>query len=148
MNMENVYVEYMRFALSLADRAAKLGEVPWEVTSEALDKMAGVGEDAVRRTGRAMGVHDPESSVLILDKVTHTMPKQTDGGGYCEVTFSGTRRRGNTTTRNAEIAFVNEYGTRTQAGRPFIRQANEESAKRTTEAAAAVYDRFLQSKNL
>lgn len=104
----------------------KLANVPWEVTREALDKMAAVGEDAVRRTGRTMGVRDPESGVHILDKITHTKPKQTDGGGYCEVTFSGTRRRGNTTTRNAEIAFINEYGKEGQEARPFVRQAGEQ----------------------
>lgn len=105
---------------------AKLGEVPWDVTKRALDEMAEVGENAVRRTGQSMGVRDPESSVHILDKITHTKPKQTDGGGYCEVTFSGSRRRGNTTTRNSEIAFINEYGKEGQTARPFIRQAGEQ----------------------
>lgn len=105
---------------------AKLGEVPWDVTKRALDEMAEVGEDAVRRTGQSMGVRDPESGVHILDMVTHTKPKQTDGGGYCEVTFSGSRRRGNTTTRNSEIAFINEYGKEGQTARPFIRQAGEQ----------------------
>lgn len=105
---------------------AKLGDVPWDVTQQALDRMAEAGEDAVRRTGQAMGVRDPESSVHILDKIKHTKPKKTDSGGYCEVTFSGSRRRGNTTTRNAEIAFVNEYGKEGQTARPFIRQAGEQ----------------------
>ena len=105
---------------------AKLGDVPWDVTRQALDQMAEAGEDAVRRTGRAMNVLDPTTPENILDKVTHTKPKQTDGGGYCEVTFSGSRRRGNTTTRNSEIAFVNEYGKEGQPARPFIRQAGEQ----------------------
>jgi len=105
---------------------AKLGDVPWDVTQRALDQMAEAGEDAVRRTGESMGVRDPESGQHILDKITHTKPKQTDGGGYCEVTFSGSRRRGNTTTRNSEIAFINEYGKEGQAARPFIRQAGEQ----------------------
>lgn len=105
---------------------AKLGVVPWDVTKQALDEMAEVGEDAVLRTGQSMGVRDPESGVHILDKITHTKPKQTDGGGYCEVTFSGSRRRGNTTTRNSEIAFINEYGKEGQTARPFIRQAGEQ----------------------
>lgn len=104
----------------------KLGEVPWDVTKQALDQMAEVGENAVRRTGQSMGVRDPKSGVHILDKITHTKPKQTDGGGYCEVTFSGSRRRGNTTTRNSEIAFINEYGKEGQTARPFIRQAGEQ----------------------
>jgi len=104
----------------------KLGDVPWDVTQDALNRMASVGEDAVRSTGRAMNVRDPDSTVHILDKVTHTKPKQTEDGGFCKVTFSGSRRRGNTATRNAEIAFLNEYGTDHQEARPFIRQAGEQ----------------------
>ena len=76
-----------------------------------------------------MGVRDPESEVHILDKISKAKAKLTASGGYQEITFSGSRRRGNTTTRNAEIAFVNEYGKRGQQPRPFIGQAmtaNEE----------------------
>jgi len=122
----------------------KLGDVPFEVTSDALDAMAEVGEDAVRRTGRSMGVKDPESSVHILDKVTHTKPKKTDGGGYCYVTFKGRRRRGNTTTRNAEIAFINEYGKRGQAARPFIRQAGELYGEQISEPGAQIVGDWME----
>ena len=87
--------------------------------------MAEVAEDQVRKTGETMGVRDPESRVHILDKVTHTKPKESDSGGYADVTFSDTRTRGRTTTRNAEIAFINEYGKRNQPARPFIRTAAE-----------------------
>ena len=111
------------------DRMFKeLGEIPFEVTSKALDAMAEVAEDQVRKTGETMGVRDPESRVHVLDKVTHTKPKKSDSGGYSDVTFSGTRTRGRTRTRNAEIAFINEYGKRGQAPRPFIRQAAEQGA--------------------
>lgn len=107
---------------------AELGDVPFDVTSEALLAMAAEGEKAVRSTGSAMGVRDPESNVHILDKITHTKPKETDDGGVCYVTFSGSRTRGTTRTRNAEIAFVNEFGKRNQTARPFIRQAAEQYA--------------------
>lgn len=107
---------------------SRLEDIPFDVTAEALDAMAEVAEDQVRKTGAAMGVRDPESRVHILDKVTHTKPKKTDAGGYSDVTFSGTRTRGKTKTRNAEIAFINEYGKRGQAPRPFIKQAAEQGA--------------------
>jgi len=116
----------------------KLGDVPWDVTQRALDQMAEVGEDAVRRTGQSMGVRDPESGVHILDKITHTKPKQTDDGGRCEVTFSDSRRRGNTTTRNGEIAFINEYGKEGQPARPFIRQAGEQYGDQISEPGEKV----------
>lgn len=105
-----------------------LGEIPFEVTSAALDAMAAEAESAVYQTGMAMGVRDPESSVHILDKLRHSKPKQTEDGGVAYVTFSGSRTRGNTRTRNAEIAFVNEYGKQGQPARPFIRQAAEQYA--------------------
>jgi hypothetical protein len=102
-----------------------IGQIPFDVTAEALDAMANVAEKKVRASGEAMGVRDPESSVHILDKITHTKPKKTDSGGYSDVTFSGTRTRGRTRTRNAEIAFINEYGKRNQPARPFIRTEAE-----------------------
>lgn len=111
-----------------------LGEIPWEVTVKALDAMAAVAQQKVRASGEAMGVRDPKSQVHILDKITRSKPKQTEGGGRADVTFSGTRTRGNTKTRNAEIAFLNEYGKRGQPARPFIRQAAEQGAE---EIAAA-----------
>lgn len=106
----------------------KLGDVPFDVTARALDAMAEEGERAVRSTGAAMGVRDEESDTHILDHVTHSRPRQTDDGGKTAVTFSGSRTRGNTKTRNAEIAFVNEYGKKNQAARPFIRQSAEQYA--------------------
>ena len=106
----------------------KLGEIPFDVLSEALEGMAEEAERAVKSTGESYGIRDPESSVHILDKITHSKPKQTEDGGYSYVRFSGTRTRGKTKTRNAEIAFVNEYGKRGQPARPFIRQAAEQYA--------------------
>ena len=66
----------------------------------------------------------------------------------------GTRVRGKgengkpVRVRNAEIAFINEYGTRRQAARPFVLQGNETSAEETTQAQATVYYRWLETKGL
>lgn len=134
--------------LDLADIAA----MPAEVQDEMLNAQADVVVAAQEAKGRQMGVFDPTNTTgkHVVTSIKKTRVKVQRGGVRVIYVYpQGTRTRGRgKKTRNAEIAFVNEYGTRTQAGRPFIRQANEESAKRTTEAAAAVYDRFLQSKNL
>ena len=107
----------------LDDVFNRIGNIPSEVTSAALSSMAEVVVERVKTAGEQMGVRDPESNVHILDKVKAKKPKVTDDGGYCVVTFSGTRTRGNTKTRNAEIAFVNEYGKRGQSPRPFMKTA-------------------------
>ena len=114
---------------AINDAIRQAGEIPWEVESEAIKAMAAVARTKVKATGESMGVRgDDESGVHILDHITTTKPKQTDSGGYSDVTFSGTRTRGNTRTRNAEIAFINEFGKKGQKARPFIRQASEQHA--------------------
>lgn len=53
-------------------------------------------------------------------------------------------------TRNNELGFILEYGApkRNIKGRQWMHLANEGAAAAAAEAAAAVYDRFLKSKNL
>lgn len=75
-------------------------------------------------------------------------PKTKNGTRVIYVTPTGSRKRGKQRIRNAEIAFYNEYGTRTINARRFIWMANEKSAEAATEAAFNVYDKYLKSKNL
>lgn len=57
----------------------------------------------------------------------------------------GTNTRGD---RNAEVAFVNEYGKRGQPARPALRTAIERKEKDAVEAGEKVYHDYLDSKNL
>jgi len=107
----------------LDDAFRRISDIPDDVTADALDAMAQVAAEKIKQSGEAMGVRDPESTVHILDKIKPTKAKITSFGGYEDITFSGSRTRGNTRTRNAEIAFINEYGSRTQDARPFIGKA-------------------------
>lgn len=124
----------------------RIGEIPEQVTIKALDEMASIGLQAIRRRGESMDVRDPESSVHILDKLTTTKATITKSGGYKDVTFSGTRTRGNTKTRNAEIAFINEYGKRGQPARPFIGQAMTENEKKIAEAGGTVLGDWIENE--
>ena len=107
---------------------ARIADIPFEVTEDALDAMAEVAVDKIRSTGESMGVRDPESDVHILDKLKRAKAKQTRDGGYEAITFEGSRTRNGRETRNAEIAFINEYGKRNQPARPFIGRAMSEHA--------------------
>lgn len=60
----------------------------------------------------------------------------------------GTRKRGGQTTRNAEIAFINEYGKRGQPARPAIDAANKKKEEEAAAAGERVYNQFLDSRNL
>lgn len=124
-----------------------LANVPFDVVSKAIDAMADVADKAVERTGRAMGVYDPRSDEHILNNISHVKAKKTDSGGYTDVTFTGSRTRGKnkiSTTRNNEIAFVNEYGSTKQDARPFIRQASEQYANQIFEPGEKIIGDWFQ----
>ena len=123
----------------------EIASIPADVQDEMLNAQADVVVAAQQAKGRAYGVED---TGLTLRKIGKTRVKLKKGVRVIYVYPQGSRRRGKITTRNAEIAFVNEYGKRGHRARPFIRDANAESEKQTTEAAAAVFDRWLTSKNL
>lgn len=122
----------------LLDAFARLGDVPGDVLDKTLTAMEKVAADKIKASGESFGIRDPESSVHVLDKIKVNKPKKTDSGGYADVTFSGSRTRSGKSTRNAEIAFVNEYGKRSQQARPFVGQAIEQSADAIANAGAEV----------
>ncbi len=117
-----------------------------QVKIDALDSMAKVAKEKIRATGESMGVRDSESSVHILDNITTTKAKLSKTGGYEDITFKGTRTRGKTKTRNAEIAFVNEYGKRGQPARPFIGTAMSKNEKEIAEAGAEVLGDWIEKE--
>ena len=98
----------------------RINEIPWNVTEEALNGMAAVAAVKVKEQGESMGVRDPESDVHILDTIKPAKAKKDDDGGHQDITFAGKRMRHGKQTRNAEIAFVNEFGKDGQPARQFI----------------------------
>lgn len=118
-------------------------DLPDAVAREMLGAEAEIVEEAQRRTGEAMGVHRTGAT---LDAIGHTgMKRGPDGTRSLSVSLRGTNAKG---VRNAEVAFLNEYGVpgRGIPARPFIRTANEQAADSAVNAAAEVYDEFLKGK--
>lgn len=137
------YSGYDELILSMQEVA----NLPDEVLDEMLNAQADIVVDAQRRQAEAMGVHAPGSG-LVIKAIKKGKVKVKKGVRSIFITPSGTRKRGKKRVRNAEIAFVNEFGKKKQKARPFIRTANEMSAQATTQAAADVLDRYYTSKNL
>lgn len=130
----------------LEDAFKRISEIPFSVTEDALDAMAEVAKEKIRSTGESMGVRDPESDVHILDKLKRSKAKQTQDGGYENITFSGSRTRHGNSTRNAEIAFVNEYGKRGQAARPFIGTAMNKNAEAIQNQADKIIGDWIEKE--
>lgn len=129
----------------------EIAEIPDEVQDEMLNAGADVVVAAQKQAARAMGVED---TGFTIDSIHKGKVKVKDGKRVIYVYPRGTRVRGTDKKgkpiriRNAEIAFVNEYGTRNHTARPFVLQGNETSAEAATQAEAAVYNRWLESKGL
>ena len=83
----------------------------------------------------------------ILDKLKVNKSKKDSAGGHADVTFSDTRTRGKgKKTRNAEIAFVNEFGKAGQAARPFVKNAVENFADEITAPGEKVIGDWLENE--
>jgi len=154
--------------LSLQEIAA----IPEEVQDEILTAQATVTMEAQREEAKELGMYEgyrsaignvrmPERGDNILwgqeksystgrlaKSIRVSSPHTRKEKRRIKIFFAGRRKRGKKYTTNSEIAFLNEYGTRTINARHFIWVANEKSANRATEAALEVYDRWLKSKDL
>ena len=122
----------------------EIGNVPNSVKEDALESMANIAKKGIKATGESMGVRDPESSVHILDNITTTKPKLTKEGGYSDITFKGTRPNGRKRVRNAEIAFIQEYGRRNAPARPFIGTAMSRNEKQIADAGGNVLGDWIE----
>lgn len=126
----------------------EIEEIPAEVQDEMLLAGAEVVAKAQREKVMDYGIYDGSSPKHVADSIKPGKVKLKKGQRCIYVSPTGSRRRGKTVTRNAEILFVNEYGKKRQKARPAVRDANEASAEATVTAQLAVYDKYLRSKDL
>lgn len=129
--------------------------IPDEVKDKMLNAKADIIADAQRAQIMGLGI---VRTGKLLESIRKGKPKTQKGARVIYVNATGnrakavkdrkTRQPALKKTRNVEIAFLQEYGTKRQKARPFIKRANEAAADRAAAAAAAVYDRWLKSKNL
>lgn len=126
----------------------QIANLPDSVIAEMLDSQAEILILAQKNKARAYGVVDTGE---MIDSIKKGKRKKLRDGQEISVYSQGSRTRGRykkSTTTNAEIAFVNEYGKRGQKARPFIRDANAESESKMEKAAFEILDNYLKSKNL
>ena len=118
----------------------KLAAMPDDVVGAMLREGADVLAKAQQESADAFGLRD---TGLMIESIKPGKARRTPDGGDISITPEGTRRRGNTTTRNAEIAYVNEYGKEGQPGTGFISKANFEKEDEAIGASAEVYHDWL-----
>ena len=118
----------------------QLAALPDDVMFEMLEAGGDVVVKAQQAKADAFGLRD---TGLMIESIRAGKPRRLRDGGEIALTPEGTRRRGKTVTRNAEIAYVNEYGKGGQPGTEFIKLANAESEGRARQAAGNIYNKWL-----
>lgn len=134
---------------ALIEDLSQLAQMPCEVTDDILNAMADVIVPAQRKEieRRWSGPHSMGISAKAIKK---TGTKKELDGSSISVSPQGTRKRGKKRIRNAEIAFINEYGApgRGIAARPAIGLSIEKAKEEIFAAGEKAYDAYLDSKNL
>ena len=132
---------------ALSDDFAALARLPDSVVEGILEAEADiiVAEQQHQVGAQWQGQYSEKISAKSIKK--GKVKKDRDGHSL-SIYPQGTRKRGKQSTRNAEIAFINEYGKRGQPARPAISTANTKKEKEAIDAGERVYNQFLDSRNL
>lgn len=134
---------------ALADDFAALARLPDKVVEDILDAEAEV-ITAAQREEIEKQWRGPHSLGISAKSIKKGKVKKDKDGRSVTVYPQGTRKRRGRSTRNAEIAFINEYGApgRHIAARPAIDAANKKKESEAVDAGERVYNAYLDSKNL
>lgn len=138
----------------LIDDFMMLSALPGEL----IENMLNAGADVIVKAQRSeiqarwAGPHSEGISARSVKKNNKIRTTKYVGisGRYIDIYPQGTRKRGRKHVRNAEIAFINEYGApkRGIAARPAIFIANAKSEQKAVEASERVYHAYLDKKGL
>lgn len=133
----------------IAGDFAALASLPDRVIESILNAEADVIVSAQRSEIESRW-RGPYSAGISAKSVKKGMVKKGRDGRFISVYPQGSRKRGGRSTRNAEIAFINEYGApgRHIAARPAIDTANRKKEKEAIDAGERVYHAYLDRRNL
>lgn len=133
----------------LIDDLADLARLPDSVVDGILDAEADIILSA-QREGIEKHWRGPHSAGISAKSIKKGKIKKDKDGRSISVYPQGTRKRGGRIIRNAEIAFINEYGAPKKriAARPAIDTANKKNEREAVDAGERVYHSYLDSKNL
>lgn len=140
---------------SSADRIQEYAdEIPVDVIDDMLTAEADVIEPAIADNAASM-MKGPyadggTSRALYRKKPVNWTGRRGNGQRQIVLTFKGVRRdkyhpNG---TRNAEIAFMNEYGARGIPARPFIQRAIDEKSEAAFDDAERVFGEWLKKEKM
>lgn len=133
--------------IGLDDLIADFGDIA-EIPDSVIDAMITAEADVIEPEQNRMmqtmwaGRYKTGTTAASLKRSKITAGKD---GRSISISPQGTNANGN---RNAEVAFINEFGKKGQPARPAIDTANKNKAEQAFDAAEKVYNAFVDSKKL
>ena len=127
--------------VNIMESFQQLANMPSSVLVDMAKAAGEKAADAQRKTAGSMLVGKYYKGG-VASGVNVCTPVVTSGGVSVLINFKG-NQHGN---RIGEIAFINEYGKKSQPARTFIETANKTCREEVVSAAEAVLDRYLASK--
>lgn len=124
----------------------QLSDLREEQKEQILTAMGQAASEEIRRSGKAAGIYDPENpGKHLLESLTLSKVKLNRNGGSVTVYFKGLRRddRHGKKTPQGAVALYQEYGTRTQRARPFVRPALAKGEDKIIKAGQQALERLL-----
>lgn len=154
-------IEYSSLDEFLKD-LGEIAEIPDGVAEEMLQAEAEIAVEAQKQSAVEHGLVD---SGQLVESIRADKKMRTKGTArYVDVYPKGNRKkrtryrttradkaaRKSRPVRNAEVAFIHEYGAPKKhiTAKKWIKKANDRAADRAVGAAAEVHDKYLKSKNL
>lgn len=119
------------------------GDIPPDVLAQMVERQAKPVEEALVFNAGSMLV-GPYYEGGVATSVKAGKAKVSKSGAMVKIEFKGTQH-GN---RVAEIAFINEYGKKSQPPRQFIAKSIKDADAEGAEAARTVLDAYLAFNNL
>lgn len=132
-----------------------IDEIPVDVIDDMLTAEADVIQPVIADNAASM-LRGPyatgdTSRAIYRKKPANWGGRKGNGQRQIVLTFRGVRRDDvyhPNGTRNAEIAFVNEYGNRSTPARPFVQRAIDENEKQAFDNAEKVFDEWLKKEKM
>lgn len=142
----------MRFDLEgledLALSLSEIAEIPDDIQAQILNTQADDFVREVKNRGAGYGVGVKKGTGQLLKSIKKGKIRRLNNGLAIYVQPTGSRKRGKIKTKNTEIGFFVNYGSRHNRPLPFWTDSVAMYEGKAEKKSREIFDNWLKSKNL
>lgn len=123
-------------------------EIPVDIQDEMLSAEADVIQPKIHDNADKL-LHGKYFTGTTRDSLSRKKPENwKNGERQIALVFKGVRMDKNSKRRNAEVAFINEYGSRNNPARAFIQKSIDEGEKEAFDSAEGIFRKWQTDKGM